>query len=575
MRQGRRYPRELMIVNVAESLLAHSLGADQTSKGQLAQLKGHHKFVRRQQLWKLLSKGFLRFCITIILTVTLLWTIVAYSKIPVLVDSQKRIFNTLVTALSMSLGIAIASSFKQVAVNVRWWILSRKKRPLSEVDAILECDSLTSLTVLAIKSARDLKLKIVLVAQAGVAMIGLTYSLNDGVDYNTSVTGDIRFTDFSQSFAYGIDYNTTAASELAVHTYGEMALAWRIGNLTDPKVQVPEPMSAHGSNPYAYFSVPEYYQYFFMEASQPSGPNSNPIQFYSNRSIKTSGSCIQYPVTDNVNGSSQSFSVTKNGQNYSPIFESIGPNSTTYYTQTNMECGPRCKEICAYENNGKQAFYYECNITVSNVSNVTYSSQNVSDTNALQAAGAIGLQGYQQYQNAQPLSQYQQFPAQSTYGHFVGSGPQMASLMSQFAIGVFVTADKIMEPIQNSVSGSMPLQGVQLQIVQQIGMWAILISIVVSHLVLFILGSLLANRVVVVDGSYLAIAVLLRPVTEKLKDRGFLLGGEKNLMGLEDLEVLYGHSVREYEKDDIMGLEVSDKAICERNPRAWEGIYDS
>jgi hypothetical protein len=64
------------------------------------------------------------------------------------------------------------------------------------------------------------------------------------------------------------------------------------------------------------------------------------------------------------------------------------------------------------------------------------------------AAGAIGLQGYQQYSNSRPMSQYQRFPAESTYGHFVGDGAQMVSLMSQFAIGVFVTADKIMKPFR-------------------------------------------------------------------------------------------------------------------------------
>jgi hypothetical protein len=57
-------------------------------------------------------------------------------------------------------------------------------------------------------------------AQVGVAMIGLTYSLNNAVDYNSSVIGDILFTDVSQSFAYSIDYDTTAASELAAHTVG-------------------------------------------------------------------------------------------------------------------------------------------------------------------------------------------------------------------------------------------------------------------------------------------------------------------------------------------------------------------
>lgn len=338
-----------------------------------------------------------------------------------------------------------------------------------------------------------------------------------------------------------------------------MALAWAMGNLTiDAKVTPPTPLSAAGSIPFAYLATPDYFQYFFMESSANSDPNSNPINFYSNRSIKTTGSCVTYPVHDNVNGSSQSFTVEKDGKTYDPGFESIGPNSTTYYTQQNMECGPRCKELCAYENNGVAAFYYECNVTVSTVSNVSYPSQNVSDKNALMAAGAIGLQGYQQYSNSQPMSQYQQFPAESTYGHFVGDGVQMASLMSQFAIGVFVTADKIMQPIRVPVDGLLPLQGVRLSVDKPVVVFAILISIVACHFLLFVLGSVLANRVVVVNDSYLAIALLLRPVTEKMANQDFLVGGERSFPAMEKMDVVYRKSMRGKERDGIMGLEISE-----------------
>lgn len=49
-------------------------------------------------------------------------------------------------------------------------------------------------------------------------MIGLTYSLDNGVDYSKSILGDVIFTDMSKSFAYHMDDNTTAASQLAAHT---------------------------------------------------------------------------------------------------------------------------------------------------------------------------------------------------------------------------------------------------------------------------------------------------------------------------------------------------------------------
>ena len=348
-----------------------------------------------------------------------------------------------------------------------------------------------------------------------------------------------------------------------------MALAAEI------KTSLPTPLSAAGSNPFPYFATPDYFQYFFMEYSANSDSNSNPINFYSNRSIKTTSSCNKYPVYDNVNGSAQSFTVVIDGKPFSPDFESIGPNSTTYYTQQNMKCGPRCKQLCAYENNGVSAFYYECNVTVSTVSNVSYPSQNVSDENARRAAGAIGLQGYQQYWNSTAMSQFQRFPNESTYGHFVGDEAQMASLMRQFAIGVFVIADDIMPLINQSVTGLLPLQGVQLSVDKPGRMWAIFITIVASHFVFFIVGSLLANRAIVIDDSYLAIALLLRPVTEKMANQGFLVGGEGVSLAMETMDVVYGQSLREKERDGVMGLEISEDANRVRNPRAWEGVYGS
>lgn len=125
------------LMKITESLLLHNDTLYRTPTASLPPTKNSHKFARRRQLRRLLFKGFLRFFITVALTATLLWTIFGYAKKPVMVDRQKRIFNTLVTALSMSLGIAIASSFKEVAINIRWWVLSRKKRPLSEVSAIV------------------------------------------------------------------------------------------------------------------------------------------------------------------------------------------------------------------------------------------------------------------------------------------------------------------------------------------------------------------------------------------------------------------------------------------------------
>jgi hypothetical protein len=85
----------------------------------------------------------------------------------------------------------------------------------------------------------------------------------------------------------------------------------------------------------------------------------------------------------------------------------------------------------------------------------------------------------------------------------------------------------------------------------------------------------LANRVIVIDDSYLAIALLLRPVTEKMANQGFLVRGEGSFPAMERMDVVYGKSMREKERDGVMGLEISEDANRVTNPRAWEGVYDS
>lgn len=86
-----------------------------------------------KQLLRLLSWGLARFIVTGILVGGLYVTLWTFQAKSVMDETQKKLFNTIVTALSMALGINIASSFKNVAIDTRWWFLSRKRRPLKEV----------------------------------------------------------------------------------------------------------------------------------------------------------------------------------------------------------------------------------------------------------------------------------------------------------------------------------------------------------------------------------------------------------------------------------------------------------
>jgi hypothetical protein len=90
------------------------------------------RFDRGKQLHRLVVEGLVRYLITLALICSFYGTLRIYVEHGVILENGKKAFNTLVTGLSMALGISIASSFKNVAFGIRWWILSRKKRPIEE-----------------------------------------------------------------------------------------------------------------------------------------------------------------------------------------------------------------------------------------------------------------------------------------------------------------------------------------------------------------------------------------------------------------------------------------------------------
>ncbi|KAN0119277.1 hypothetical protein V8E51_001485 [Hyaloscypha variabilis] len=516
-------------------------------------------------------------------------------------EAGKKIYNTLFTALSMILGISIASSFKAMALNLRWYILSRKKRPIEEANAILGCSSLTEVSLLAAKSAKKMKPGLALSCslwvlfniggQAAVAMLSLTVSLNPYRFENAShpITGPVVFSNLTQSFANGFDTDSIEASQLAAHTFGEVALQYTSVNLSssDPNAfpqldsvyfLAPIQQSTYYTPLYFNDSENSYLQYVFQETDE----NYTLGYLYSNRSITVTSECMVYSVTDNLNGSLQYFQYDKDGGIETQNFSSVAPNSTTYFTQPyGGDCGPHCANVCAYENNGSKGWYYECTITVSNVTNTAVYQQRVNDSNAKMAAGAIALQGYQ----AKALdSQYQRYPAKSSYGHFLdGDNAAMAYNMRKFAIGVLAAADQSLSDIDPNiltVDGSLPAVGLVqwLSIDHLKGMYAILGGILGCHFVLLVFGTWIANKVVVVDDDYLAIALLLRPVAEEMKGKGALLDKERREKLGRNMEVIFGPKLNEKSevgRDGTSQLEIGTDAEQQLYSKGWDRYFDS
>lgn len=105
------------------------------------------KFDRHRQFVRLACRGLVRFLLTVTLVFTLYGTLKGYEHHGLIGKTGKRFYNTLVTGLSMALGISLASSFKAIALDFRWFILSRKKRPIEKVNPSSFLDEAVLITI--------------------------------------------------------------------------------------------------------------------------------------------------------------------------------------------------------------------------------------------------------------------------------------------------------------------------------------------------------------------------------------------------------------------------------------------
>lgn len=240
-----------------------------------------------------------------------------------------------------------------------------------------------------------------------------------------------------------------------------------------------------------------------------------------------------------------------------------------------MTCGPRCAWLSIIENDGDSGYFYMCQVNVSSVFNTTYYEQQLSDRMAKLAAESIAYQGY-----LEPGAemQEQRYPDAFYLGRYLkGKTAFMESRLRQYSIGVIMSADNYNPNVDPPVMGDVPVGASQLSLDNPGNIRGILFGVLGAHFVIFIVGAVLANRVVVIDDSYLAIARVLRPVVEKLGTQGSLLNGDEVCERLGDPKMAYGPSMKQ-ENDGsgriLRHLEISEVAEVERRYAGWDGKYD-
>ncbi|KAH7004335.1 hypothetical protein EDB82DRAFT_486554 [Fusarium venenatum] len=487
----------------------------------------------RTATWKYLFSVFLRWLVTLLLSLAIWKILWFYSEsMVIMAKPATRDFNVWITGLTIALGLAFAGSFDKLAKDTRWWILSRRHRSLRKVEAILEAENVLAILRMAFSSRRitihvtALSWFLVFVAsQIGLAVLGLFYSVDVSDKLALQVVpGNVSIANMSAVQPLGFVFSNSQSrsdQEYAANMYGAMSLTYLTG-VRGLEPQVGDLRLA--SDPDLFCDL-EGCDFIFVESSVPSNPEKEladmsswqPIIVATPRKMTVSTKCEAYPVISGGDGSSTEIGYRKNATNggsRETVLVSVpltaDTEQTIFITNTSFTCGPGCSTVTAFETSAKDPWFYSCNTTVGSVTNATIPEHEVSEHVRLLASYAIALQGFAANSTFNDTDlQYQVYPAQSPFGTpLEGMAQAMELTVSRFAAGVIAMVAKVNEHI--IIDGLPPVKGSSLNVDHWDYIWIVLAVIVCFQFVFSVVVAVMATRVVIPPGGATSMAKVLR-----------------------------------------------------------------
>ncbi|VTO83961.1 unnamed protein product [Fusarium graminearum] len=438
----------------------------------------------RTATWKYLVSVFLRWVVTLLLSIAIWKILWFYSEaMTIMAKPATRDFNVWITGLTIALGLAFAGSLDKLAKDTRWWILSRRHRSRRKVEAILEAENVLSVLQMAF-SSRRITIHVTawswffvfVTSQIGLAVLGLFYSVDVSDKLALQVIpGNVSIANMSAVQPLGFvfsDSQSRSDQEYAANMYGAMSLTYLTG------VRGLEPQIG--------------------DLRLASDPNL-------------------YPVISGGDGSSTEIEYRKNATNGKAqetvrvkVPLTAETEQTIFITNTSTTCGPGCSTVTALETSAKDPWFYSCNTTVGAVTNATIPEHQVPEYVRIMVSHAIALQGFLANSsfNTDDL-QYQVYPAQSPFGTpLQGTAPAMELTVSRFAAGVIAMMARVNDAIV--VDGFPPTKGWSLN-VDHWNYILIILAVIVSFQFMFsVVVVFMATKVVMPHGGATSMAKVLR-----------------------------------------------------------------
>ncbi|KAL8733952.1 MAG: hypothetical protein Q9181_003365 [Wetmoreana brouardii] len=533
--------------------------SDQTDQYKINHVSASSRtFSPHKQLWQILGEQMWRLIFTAVLVVLVITVLKVYQDRGTVAHTDKITFNTIITVLNLALGLNFLEAFKDMAKVLRWRVLANRRFTVRETDLILGGESLTKLVTLMRESMRKpltLFVCICWLAQASIAMIGLTYSMDNGVGSHGITTSRNTVSVPRVDCYYNNGTCTThpfqppEVAQNEAHSYGEITRALKsCPYTTDDDIY-------HAPQDCQYFTNRNGREFAYRFAEYNPKDLSRSYPYHTKRLIKaSSGECYSYTTgrfydiasTDGPN----SFRVwtysnkTDNGTIGIPRPDTAFDSTAYVYNGVNapqnasaIACGPRCIQLYAVRFNGKvtnrPGEVFKCPITVFDVTNVGDPAHVVPDDTARIAAASIALTGRYTNPNGSKVEHWEQYQLYSFGSHWDTDkldAQEVGALMARFAIGSLTAMATL--NVHTQIIGTLPTLGFHLSI-----HWRYVIALAACiagvHCLLVGLILWIARPVVVPADSNLVTARLLQPLVSKIGEHGGLLEGKEIAEAIE------------------------------------------
>ncbi|KAI4126464.1 MAG: hypothetical protein LQ347_004963 [Umbilicaria vellea] len=536
------------------------------------------EFDPTQQTWRLLKEQPPHLIFTIVLLTLFIVTLVLFKNAGNVSHDTKIWFNVITTILNLALGLNFLEAFKDMAKVLRWRVLANRSFTVREVDLILGGESLMKLGKLMWESRTKPVTIIVcaswialnLLAQASIAMLSMTYSMDGGTNTTGIYTGD-GIVNAAKLDCYYEREGCPVAPGMQLttaHNYGELIQGQRCCRYQD------DSDIHNGSQTCPYFCHDNGQEFAHRYVEYNPHDEAQAYPYLTNRTVRAStGQCYQYDVdwpnsllVSGTDGKDdvQVFAFT-NGTftGHLPIPRSQGEyNSTTYVyngsalprDDTETACGPRCLWIYVLRlgipknNSLLPAVIFSCPITVSEVHNATWKWQFLLDSEARLAAASIALTGRYTSPEGRGIvwQQYQLYPWGSFRETHNLDAQQVGADIAEFAVGSLVAMANL-NPKQQ-VPGTLPTLGYHLD-----AHWQYIIALAACiggfHCILVALMLRIAGPTIVIDDSNLCTARILQGLVGRLNGRGSLLSAEELAEGIQRAGSQKGQAVYGIERE--------------------------